>query len=431
MKSLDQLRQNITRLNDWQTGALLFLLAFFVRLMLIVILHPYRDLARYELERTAISLATTGVYGNPYALPTGPTAHVSPGYTVILAMLFRLFGTGVPAEVVKELLASAITALQCALLPTVAEGILLNRQAGTITGLVCALFPIKPFVQIDGDWEAPYTGLFLMIILVLEVQTWKWCELTPRRALLNGIIWGFALLFASVLLPIFICFVLVGIYFCRTADYKQYAKFTVIQLFLVAACLFPWIFRNDRALGSPIATRSNFGLELRVSNNDEATPDQRINYLQGVYDRYHPLQNVREALKVRQLGEVAYNKLSATEAQTWIRTHPRRFIQLCIGRISCFWFYPDPTRLKALFGDATAVLGLAGLVLILRKSLVSGIAVGIALLLYPAPNYLIHVGARQRYPIDWLLTLLSVALLMQLWEFLRTRRQSTKETVAA
>ncbi|MDQ2776451.1 MAG: hypothetical protein M3Y57_16280, partial [Acidobacteriota bacterium] len=71
-------------------GVWIFLLAFLVRLAFVVAFHPYRDLTRYELERTAISLAHTGVYGNPYAIPTGPTAHVSPGYTLLLAGLFRV-----------------------------------------------------------------------------------------------------------------------------------------------------------------------------------------------------------------------------------------------------------------------------------------------------------------------------------------------------
>lgn len=423
MKTLhQQLWRNLERANFWQTGTLLFLIAFVVRVTLIVVLHPYRDLARYELERTAISLATTGVFGNPYAIPTGPTAHVSPGYTLILAALFRLFGTGIPAEVIKEVLASAVTSLQCALLPAVAEGLLLRRSIGLIAGLICALIPIKPFVQIDGDWEAPYTALFIMLTIVLAVQAWKRCELTRSAAILNGLAWGFALLFASVLLPIFVAFALTGLYFCRTAGYKRYLSFAAIQIVCVALCLSPWAIRNSYALDAPIMTRSNFGLELRVSNNNEATPDQLMNYLSGVYDRYHPLQNQKEALKVKQLGEVAYNQEAANEAKSWIHSHMKRFISLCVGRARCFWFYPDRARVKALFENMTAVLGLIGFVLLLRSNRISGAAVGLVLLLYPAPNYLIHVGARQRYPIDWLLTTLSLIAIMQIWKLLQTRQ---------
>jgi len=164
---------------------------------------------------------------------------------------------------------------------------------------------------------------------------------------------------------------------------------------------------------------------LRVSNNDQAKPDQLANYILGVYDRYHPLQNEKEALKVRQMGEVAYNREAANEAKDWIQTHTKQFIFLCLGRVRCFWLYPDPSPIKALFGDLTTVLGLAGFVLVLRKDLISGTALAIVLLLYPAPNYLIHVGARQRYPIDWLLTALSVVTAMQIWNLFQVRRQST------
>ena len=425
MKTLQQFWRNPEQTGGWRTGILIFLLAFVVRLTLSVVLHPYRDLTRYELERTALSLATTGVFGNPYAVPTGPTAHVSPGYTIILAAIFRVFGSGIPGEIIKELLASAVTALQCALLPAVAEGLLLDRQTGLIAALICAFIPIKPFVQIDGDWEAPYTALFIMITSVLAVQTWKQQKLTAPFAILNGLVWGFALLFASVLLPLFAAFVAAGLYFCRTVGYKRYFSFAAIQIALVALCLLPWIIRNNHVLGAPIATRSNFGLELRVSNNDQATPDQRANYILGVYNRYHPLQNAEEALKVRQLGEVAYNREAANAAKSWIRSHFKRFLYLCLGRVRCFWLYPDPSLIKALFGDATAILGLAGFVLLLRKNLTSWVAIGIVLLLYPAPNYLIHVGARQRYPIDWLVTLLSIIPVMQIWKLFQARQRNT------
>jgi hypothetical protein len=182
-----------------------------------------------------------------------------------------------------------------------------------------------------------------------------------------------------------------------------------IELIVVAVCLTPWILRNEKALGSPIATRSNLGLELRVSNNNDATSDQRANLLLGVYDKYHPLQNAREAERVKQLGEVAYNEWAKAQATDWIRSHPKRFFALTIGRIKDFWFYPDPSKLKAAFGDLTAILGLVGLIQMWQRDKIVGAVVTSVLLVYSAPSYLIHVGARQRFPVDWLLVLLGVA----------------------
>ena len=121
----------------------IFLLALVLRVICVLVSHQYLDLERYELERTAISLAQRGVYGNPYALSTGPSAHVSPGYTLILAVLFKLFGTGIPAEIIKQVFASAITAFQCALIVPVARGLLLDVRVGLLTAIFSALLPTK------------------------------------------------------------------------------------------------------------------------------------------------------------------------------------------------------------------------------------------------------------------------------------------------
>lgn len=406
---------------------MLFALAMLVRIAVIVLLRPYHDLARYELERTAISLAQTGVYGNPYAIPTGPTAHVSPGYTIILAVLFHLFGTGTAAEIIKELLASAVTSLAIALLPAVAVALSLSKRAGYVAGLVMALFPVRPLVEIDGDWEAPYMALALMLAAVLAVELYKKPELRISMAVRHGLGWGIALLFVSALLPLFFAFLILAAAFQR-GQLRRYAVVSAVQILMVALCLAPWVIRNYLALGSPIITRTNAGMELRVSNNDHAVADQRENSIRGVFDRYHPLQNPAEAMKVRQLGEVEYNRQAMQEARRWIADHPRRFIELTLGRIRCFWFYVDPTsRVKTLFCWIVNVLGMAGLMVALMRRHIAGLILGLIALIYPLPNYLVHVGLRQSYPIEWLMMLLACALLTGATKRMQARMSERSE----
>ena len=409
---MDIINKIWTRLNFplWQQCFIVFLISFSIRLALVFVFRIYTDLGRYELERTALSLALHGVYGNPYAIPTGPTAHVSPGYTLILAAIFRLFGTGIPAEIVKQTLASFVTSAQYALLPVVADALSLVRPSGFVAGLVCALYPAKLLVQTDGDWETPYTALFLILICISAMKLWTSRPLRSRAAVQSGLLWGMALLFASVLLPIFFAFVAAGCWFRRNT-LVPVLRFSAIQIAVAGLCLSPWIVRNYFALGAPIATRSNLGLELHVSNNDQASPDQLDNYKHGVYARYHPLQNSAEAEKVRRMGEVQYNRAAQRQAEMWIQQHPARFADLTLGRIQKFWFYTDPTsKVKTLFLDFTGFFGLIGAFYLLAANYRAGIAVAITLVLYPAPSYLIHVGLRQRYPIDWLLVLLSTYL---------------------
>src|SRR3954447_22834364 len=255
----------LRNLSAWQAGLLIFSVALVVRLTFVLVFHPYRDLARYELERTALSLAELGVFGNPYFSPTGPTAHVSPGYTLVLAAIFRLFGTGVPAEIVKELLACVVTSLLCGLMPLSARWLRLAPETGLWAGLVCAVFLFKPLVQVDGDWETPYTALFLLLLTGMAVQLYREKAASVKFALLYGLTWGLALLFVSVLLPIFFVLLLLGFAFGRSSQLRPYLVFCSLELLVVALCLAPWAKRNKHALGSHIFTRSNFGLELMVS----------------------------------------------------------------------------------------------------------------------------------------------------------------------
>jgi hypothetical protein len=180
-------------------------------------------------------------------------------------------------------------------------------------------------------------------------------------------------------------------------------------------CLAPWAIRNYFALGSPIATRSNLGIELKVSNNDQAGPDEHNNSKHGVYNRYHPLQNASEARKVRAVGEVAYNKHELADAVAWIRTHPRRFAQLTVERTLLYWFYiggPDSVLERTKYSGLAFLhlLGLIGILVLFRSNPVTATVLGVVLLIEPLPHYLVHVGPRHSYDIDWILTMSMFAL---------------------
>lgn len=385
---------------------LLFAVGFAARIALILLSHQYRDVTRFELQRTAYSLATTGVYGNPYAIETGPTAHVSPGYTLILAGIYRLFGADVKGELVKEVLASAVSALNWALVPWAASVFGLQPVVGFVAALIGAVMPLKLSVETKGDWEAPYSALAVLLISCTTVSLWRKRTYETGEALRSGALWGASLLFFGALVPELLVFAIVG--FFRGFSGK-YVRFLAIQFGVVALMLAPWVIRNEMSLGSPIATRSNFGLELRISNNDMAGPFERDNYLSGVYHKYHPLQSKSQAEQVRALGEVEYNREASQEALNWIREHPAKFAKVTAQRIFYYWFEPLPGQMpKAVWLGLIGLVGLAGLLLFLREDFWSALPMGLFVLLLPAPNYLVHVGIRHRFPLDWICLLLSV-----------------------
>src|SRR5438270_11242247 len=66
----------------------LFVLAFLVRIAFAAHQHSWAHNVRAEMEREAISMATTGVLGNLFSLPTGPSATVPPLYPLIMSAIF-------------------------------------------------------------------------------------------------------------------------------------------------------------------------------------------------------------------------------------------------------------------------------------------------------------------------------------------------------
>jgi hypothetical protein len=385
---------------------LLFATGFIARLALIFATHEFRDVTRFEVQRTAYSVATTGVFGNPYAIETGPTAHVSPGYPLVLAGIYRVFGGGTRGELVKEVLASAVSSLDWALMPMMASVLGFPPLVGLVSGLLGALLPLKLSVETKGDWEAPYSALAVMLTTCLTARLWRSRTYGIGEAFRSGAVWGVCSLFFAALLPGLLVFGAVGFY---RGGSRKYAGFLAVQLAIAALVLSPWMIRNQLELGAPVLTRSNLGLELRLSNNDFAGPLERDNYLKGVYHRYHPLQSVAQAESVQALGELAYNRLAANEALNWIRSHPSRFLVLTAQRVFYFWFQPIPGQTaKAIWLDLTALLGLAGLMLLWRSHFWTAAPLALFLLILPLPSYFVHVGVRQRFPVDWIYLLLAV-----------------------
>jgi len=416
------LERRFTRLTPSQLSSLVFLIAFAVRVAAVFATHQYADLERFELERVALSLAKTGVFGNPYAIPTGPTAHVSPGYPLILAAIFRLFGTGTGAEMVKQVFACACSSSVCALLPFAARALQLPAVAGIGAALFTALLPVKLKTETQGDWESPFAALGLILVLTLTVSAWHRGTFTTRSAIRSGIAWGVALLFVSAYLPLFIAFLLLGLFLAAAEERKRYLRYAATVCLCVAACLAPWAWRNWNALGSPVIGRDNSGIELRVSNNPYAGPSEERNFVNGVYHRYHPLQSSAEAAKLRDMGEIPFNRMAMAEARQWISGHPAQFLRLSLERFRWFWFFGDRRFLpRATLLGLYTVLAFIGLGYLYRRNRLSFVAIATLLLIVPLPNYLVHVGPKHRYPIDWLLVLLAA---FTVWQWFPASRRS-------
>lgn len=371
------------------------------------------ELERPEPVAIALSLATTGRYADAYGPGVGPTAHVAPFLPLLLSVVFRILGTGKTAAIAMSVLGSAAASLAFALLPALALAARLDPAAGILGGLAGALLPFNFWSQTNGSFEAPYTAAAFVFICILFSNALNSPRLTPLR----GLAFGFAAALASTsnfsLLPVvFLWLVLLA---ARHGwRLGRVLPFCAATAFAIVATLSPWAIHNHRALGAWIWTRSNFALELYVSNNDVVTADADLNMTLPAYRPLHPFLSEVEREKVHQQGEVAYNKEKMKIALAWIASHRERFLELTAARFSLFWF-PRMHRPWQSAGEALlTVAALGGLIVLFRAGAPFAWTAAALFAGYSPVYYLLHISPRYHMSIEPFLFLLATCLPLSL-----------------
>jgi hypothetical protein len=372
----------------WTCALVLFALAFGVRVAAILLLRTYRNALSPEPILVAKSLVREHLFGNPFGVPTGPTAVVPPGPPFLLSLLYSWFGDTTATKVARQVLSAAACSVEYALLPALAAAAGLRRAVGILAGGAGALVPLFFWIETNGSWESSYIAAMLVAMLILSARLWAGVRVSP---FVYGAAWGFVFLFAPGFLFVFLA--LLGVWWWRSRNTRA----VLTAGALAFAVVLPWIVRNYLQLGSVFWMRDGFGIELQLSNNPIARP---MYYDAQAFFPDHPYDNRAEALRLGRIGEVEYFHQRGVLGQQWIRSHPRRFAELTAARAWYFWF-PRFRRLSStLLAAAVSLGGLVGLALAIRlKRRLAASLFGLVWLVYPLPYYLVLIDPRYRYPI--------------------------------
>jgi hypothetical protein len=357
-----------------------------------------------EMENIARSLALHGTFADPYLLPTGPTAHTAPGYPILLGIIFLLFGTGAIGEIASRIVSAIVSSVQYALLPRVSAALGLPRFPGAVAGLLAALAPYKGYVEGSRDSvDQPYVALALILLFLYTSRAWS-ARSETVSPVARGLWWGLASLFSPILALVFAS--VIGYEFFamrrRAGLVPLLAAFAVIQA--------PWAIRNWVEFHAFVPTRSNFGLELRVSNRPESFALMEDNVSHGVMSRFHPGLNEDEARKVAAEGELAYTRSEMADARAEIRRDPAHFLHLTGERFWRFWLAPSRRFKTTAASTAITLLGLLGLCLLPANA--GTRLTWLILLTYPLVYYFIQVDARYTYPLGWIFLTPAVHVMM-------------------
>jgi hypothetical protein len=359
----------------------------------------------HEGINVARSIASGKGFADPYCCPTGPTAHLAPGYPTLTGVIFRLLPNREARGIAMGLVASTASSLAWAMLPLLGLQIGAPLSVCVVAGFIGALFPMLPGQEARGAWETSLSTFFAVLCTLLSArftQSGRW-----PHAVMAGIAWGAAFWFAPNLLPMCLVWVAYGV--CRS--HLRAASAAI--LLIAGALISPWIVRNYLQFGRVFWVRDTLGLELRVSNNSTAAPTFVENF-ETASSEFHPHGNWTACMQVQAMGEIQYMNLQMRAAIDWIRSHPSGFLKLTGQHIWYFWI-PKLPLFRWVITALCGILGLFGLLISWRYGWPVRIALGAALVAYPALYYFVQSIARYRQPVQPLIALSAAFALEPFW----------------
>jgi hypothetical protein len=378
-----------------------FCLSFAVRLAMLVYLGNIERRGTGEVDSVALALLSKHQFADPYFVATGPTAHTTPFYPMVVAGVYALFGHGSMGHLVRSLLVIGAYSLLYSSFIWLARNFGFSEGVGLIAGVSAALLPVKRSAEVFWGWEEPYAAMGLAVLLLLTLRHWRAPCRKARMALLLGVGWG-AVFYISFSLAA----VLAGVILMDFVMRPSWATVRDQALIVLAAVavMSPWVIRNSVELHGLVLMRTAFGQNLWCSNNDRARPSVELINTDPIARGMYPYNSSQEALKVRQMGEAAYDRYDLQRALQWTRQNPRKFAHLSLLRFLYFWGGPFGHRFEHIVTTLYTLTGLLGLFFMKRYVGILQWQLWIATLVsFPTIYYFVQYVNRYRTPIDWMI----------------------------
>ena len=400
--------------------AYLFLLALALR-FLAVGLRPVTPIVTENL-RVAETLSSQGFLGNPFSMPTGPTAHLAPVYPVIAAAAFRLFADRAAAILALQLFCGLIAAVNVMLLLALARTLRLSRAEGLVAAGIW-VFPFYTWIELSAEHETVLTVTAALLSLTLATRLLQRDTLTPVIGVALGVVAAVSAYFSPLLLPMLFFPGLLALGKRKGLSMPSLGFFAAI-IVAFAFVLSPYTIRNYRALGGLVLMRDNLGLELSVSNASNAHPIADENFEPGASMSDHPFVSPVEATQLNRVGELAYNRARMRRALTWIRSHPSAFASLSAQRL-VYAILPYSHRLRQrVVAGAIVLLACFGYRIMWREGRRAAAVTLIAALCgYQLIYLFIQIDIRYVYLPLWLQSLAASVALVHFIGWLRDRQR--------
>jgi 4-amino-4-deoxy-L-arabinose transferase-like glycosyltransferase len=400
-----------------QSILLIVLVAFLLRLAVIVVGHTYRvnplrDHFQFgwEMGRIARSIVQGQGFSSPTDLNTGPTAWAAPVYPYMIAGAFKMFGLYTRAAAFAMLIFNSLFAsLTCWTIYLIGTRVY-NEQVGRASAWTWAVFPYVIYWPVRIIWEVSLSTFLLSLALWLTIRM---ADTARRRDwIIYGLLWGLILL-TNTTLVILLPFFFVWIIYRAPQLSRQYSG-AALALLVALLCVAPWTIRNYQVFGRLIFIRDNLPLELHESNNEGSA---------GLWTRNeHPGNDPVAMRRFQEKGEIRFMDAEKAQFREFVGNNPGKFFMFTLKRIWYFWAAPPQTVIVAGYEMwvarhveflLEALFAFAGFILTLWRRNPYGWLLAPFLLIYPLPYYLVNPFQRYKHPIESVMLILIVYVL---WE---------------
>lgn len=271
--------------------------------------------------------------------------------------------------------------------------------------------PVMTYVELSGEHEAVFITTAVMLLI------WAYADRVHReswRALdgvLLGLLTGLGMYVSPVVLPMSLCACAAAAAVARVSP-QRLLPFGLSMLAAIVVVVTPYTVRNVRVMHGRFLMRDNLGIEVDVSNNDHARAWVKDNEETGHGMDDHPFINTAEALRVREMGEVAYNAARLQHAKVWVFAHPARFARLVLQR-AIYLVFPVSVRwYQRVLGAIVSILFMAGTATLSRAGASRSVAlIAGAIAGYGMIYLLVQYDLRYAYPMIFAESLLAGATL--------------------
>ena len=361
-----------------------------------------------EMGWLAQSILNGQGLSSPFGPLTGPSAFVAPAYPLLIAGVFRIFGSYTFASAIFIMSVQIGLNLVTIWLMMHVARTLFDPLVSLIAGLVwaCSL-PLIWMPTIFWDTSISICLMVGLLAVVLRLRgrttTWSWVLLGSYAALIALVNPAMILLSVSM----------IGWLASQELPDRPWGGLLAALTFCVVFS--PWPIRNARVLHAFVPLRSTLSYELWMGNRSGAT-----GYLdQSLFPSFNP----DELNDYKARGELGYTAHKADLAKHYILTHPKSTMLLTTLRITRYWLGTGTrggSPIFAVHAVMTFCFGLLGLSMIYRRQMFDILVLfSLPLLLFPLPYYITHAEFRYRLAVDPLLTILAAYAVATLYRAVR------------